>query len=45
VAAGPGRLGQQRREPLHPSVDGDVVNLDAAFGEQLLNVAVAQRNA
>ena len=29
----PGRVGQQRTEPLHPSVDGDVVDLDAALGE------------
>jgi hypothetical protein len=40
MAAGPGGLGQQRREPMHPPVDGDVVDLDAAFGEQLLDVAV-----
>jgi hypothetical protein len=32
VAAGAGGLGQQRREPQHPSVDGDVVDLDPAFG-------------
>ena len=40
MPAGPGRLGQQRRESLHPAVDGDVVDLDAAFGKQLLDVAV-----
>ena len=45
VAAGPGGLGQQRREPQHPSVDGDVVDLDPAFGEQLLDVAIRQREA
>jgi len=45
MAAGPGSLGQQRREPLDPSVDGDVVDLDAAFGQQLLHVAVRQRKA
>jgi hypothetical protein len=28
-----------------PPVDGDVVDLDAAFGEQLLDVAVGQRQA
>jgi acyl-CoA synthetase (AMP-forming)/AMP-acid ligase II len=42
VAAGPGGLGEQRSEPLHPAVDGDVVDLDAALGEQLLDVAVGQ---
>src|SRR6266511_707311 len=31
VAAPSGGVGHQRREPLHPSVDGDVVDLDAAF--------------
>jgi hypothetical protein len=40
VPAGAGGLCQQRREPLHPSVDGDVVDLDPAFSQQLLNVAV-----
>jgi hypothetical protein len=42
VAAGPGGVGEQRREPHHPPVDGDVVDLDAALGEQLLDVAVGQ---
>jgi hypothetical protein len=45
VAAGPGSLGQQGREALDPAVDGDVVDLDAAFGQQLLDVAVRQREA
>jgi hypothetical protein len=45
VAAGPGGLGQQRREPQHPSVDGYVVDLDPTFGEQLLDVAIRQREA
>jgi hypothetical protein len=43
MAAGPGGLGQQRRKPQHPPIDRDVVDLDAAFGEQLLDVAVRQR--
>jgi hypothetical protein len=34
VPAGAGGLGQQRREPLQPAVDGGVVDLDAALGEQ-----------
>jgi hypothetical protein len=45
VPARPSRLGEQRREPLHPSVDGDVVDLDTALGEQLLDVAVGQAKA
>jgi hypothetical protein len=39
VPAGPGALGQQRRESQDPPVDGDVVDLDAALGQQLLDVA------
>ena len=45
MATGPGSLGQQRREPLDPPVDGGVVDLHAAFGQQLLHVAVRQREA
>jgi hypothetical protein len=45
VPAGAGGLGQQRREPLHPSVDGDVVDLDPSFSQSLLNVAVRQPEA
>jgi len=45
VSAGAGRLGEQRREPLDPPVDGDVVDLDAALGEQLLDVAIGQPEA
>jgi hypothetical protein len=45
MAAGPGGFGQQRREALDPPVDGDVVDLHAAFGQQLLHVAVRQRKA
>ena len=38
----PGGVGQQGREPQHPAVDGDVVDLDPAFGQQFLDVAVGQ---
>jgi hypothetical protein len=31
VAGKPGGVGEQWREPLHPPIDGDVVNLDATF--------------
>jgi hypothetical protein len=42
VAGEPGSVGQQRGEPLHPPVHGDVIGLDTAFGEQFLDVAVRQ---
>ena len=42
VPGEPGRVGQQRREPLHPPVHGDVVDVDAALGQQLLDVPVGQ---
>jgi hypothetical protein len=38
-------LGQQRREPLEPPVDGDVVDLDAALGKQLLDITIGQAKA
>jgi hypothetical protein len=37
-----GGVGQQWRESLHPPVDRDVVDLDAALGQQFLHVAVGQ---
>jgi hypothetical protein len=33
VPAEPGGVGQQRREPAHPAMHGDVVHLDATLGE------------
>jgi hypothetical protein len=45
VPAGPGRLAQQRCEPHDPAVDGDVVDLDAALGEQFFDVAVGEAKA
>jgi hypothetical protein len=45
MSARPSSLGQQRREPLHPAINGDVVDLDAPFGEQLLDVAVGEAEA
>jgi len=45
VAAWLGSVGEQRREPLDPPVDADMVDLDAALGEQFLNVAVRQGEA
>lgn len=37
-----GRVDQLRREPLHPPVQGHVVDLDATLGEQLLQIPVGQ---
>ena len=45
VPARAGGLGQQRREPLYPAVDGDVISLDATLGEEFLDVAVGQAEA
>jgi transposase len=45
MPAGPGGVGKQWREPQHPPVDGDVVDLDATLDEQLLDVAVGQAEA
>jgi hypothetical protein len=42
VPARPGGFGEQAREPLHPSVDGDVVNLDTALAEQFLDVPLGE---
>jgi hypothetical protein len=45
VSAGPGGLGEQRGEALDPAVDGGVVDLDAALGEELLDLAGRQHEA
>jgi hypothetical protein len=45
VPAGASGLGQQRREPLDPPVDRDVVDLDTPLGEQLLDISVGQAEA
>jgi hypothetical protein len=42
VPAGPGRIDQQRGEPVHPAINRDVVNSDAALGQQLFDVSVGQ---
>ena len=42
VPAGPGGLGEQRRKPLHPAVDGDVVDLNAPLSQELFDVAERQ---
>jgi hypothetical protein len=38
VPAGACRINQQRGEPLHPAVDGDMVYGDAAFSEHFFYV-------
>ena len=40
VTAGPCGIREQRREPLHPPVHGDVVELDPTLGQEFLDVAV-----
>jgi hypothetical protein len=45
MSAGSGGINKQRREPLHPTIDGDVVDLDPALGEQFLDIAVGQPEA
>jgi hypothetical protein len=40
VSAGLGCLGELRREPLDPPVDAHVIDLGAALGQELLDVAV-----
>jgi hypothetical protein len=40
VPAGSSRVDQQRSEPLHPTVNGHVIDRDAAFGQQLFDVSV-----
>jgi hypothetical protein len=42
VPGEPGGVDQQGCEALHPAVDRDVVDVDAALGEQLLHIAVGQ---
>jgi hypothetical protein len=42
VPTGPGGVGEQRGEPLHPAEHRDVIHLDAALGQQLLHIAVGE---
>ena len=43
VTAWSRRLDDERGEALHPPVDGDVINLDAAFGERFFEALLAGR--
>ena len=40
VPAGSSRVDQQRSEPLHPAIHSDVIDRDAAFGQQFFDVSV-----
>jgi len=42
VLPGSRGLGELRSEPLHPPVHGDVIDLDAALGEELFDVTVGK---
>jgi hypothetical protein len=42
VPARPGCVDQQWREPLYPAIDADVIDLDPAFGQQLLDISIRQ---
>jgi hypothetical protein len=42
VAAGSGGIGEQAREAQLPPVDGDVVNLNAAFDQEFFDVTVGR---
>jgi hypothetical protein len=33
-----GGVGEQRREPLYPAADGDVIDVHSAFGQQCFSV-------
>src|SRR5206468_2087243 len=42
LTAGPGRINQQRSEPLYPPVDRDMIDLHSALGHQLFDIAVGE---
>jgi len=42
VLTGSGSPGELRGEPLNPQLDADVVDLDPALGEKLLDVPVGK---
>src|SRR5919197_5352539 len=42
MTSGPGGVGQQHSEPLHPPEHGDVVDLDTTLNQEFLDVAVGQ---
>src|SRR5437762_2990266 len=42
VTARSGRLGQQRREALHPPKHADVIDLDPPLSHELLDIAIGE---
>src|SRR5438132_1418502 len=42
TSAWPGRIRDQWREALHPSIDRDVIDLDPTLVEELLDVAIGE---
>ncbi len=42
VLSSPSCLRELRREPVDPPVDAHVIDLDAAFGEELFDVSVGE---
>ena len=42
MPAGSNRVDQQRSEPLHPAVNGHMIDLDPALGHQLFDVSIRQ---
>jgi hypothetical protein len=42
VSAWPGGVDEQQREPLHPAVDGHVIDGDATLGQQFFDVTVGE---
>jgi hypothetical protein len=42
MSAGTGCVDEQRREPLHPTVDRDVIDIDASLSQQFFHVAVGE---
>jgi hypothetical protein len=42
VLSSPSRFGELRCEPLNPPVDRDVIDLDAALGQELFHVPIGE---
>jgi hypothetical protein len=42
VAARPRRIREERREALHPAVDGDVIDLDSALAEEFFDISIRE---
>jgi hypothetical protein len=42
MSAGSGSVDQQRGKPLHPAIDGLVIDCDTALSQQLLDVTVGE---